>query len=529
MALRVLISDQIAPEGVQILQTNGDIEVTDGTSWSREQLLENIAPFHGLIVRSSTQVDQELIDAAPNLRVIGRAGVGVDNVDLAAATKRGILVINSPEGNTVSTAEHTIAMMMALARKIPQAHMSLSRDRRWERSKYMGVQIVGKVLGILGLGRIGSEVARRAIGLGMTVIAYDPLVNEERAARLGVKLGSVEDVCREADFITVHTPLIKQTEGLLGPREFSIMKPGVRIINCARGGIVDEDALYDAIVQGKVAGAALDVFTEEPPLSQRLLDLPQVIVTPHLAASTHEAQVNVAIDVVSSVVRALHGDPVKNAVNAPAMRGEGVDGLAPYLRCAEKLGHFFTVVFGANFDRIEVIFRGETVRFDEEALTSAILKGMLAPVLHEEVNFVNAPILAAEREIRLVITKEGGREKSQGSITLRGTTEQRSRSVTGTVAPERGTVLTEIDGYAVNVEPHGRLLVAYNVDRPGIIGTVGTLLGEHGINIAFMQVGRKSAGSYAVMLLGIDDALDEQVLARLRDLDVLKEVRLVEW
>lgn len=527
MALKVLVSDAIAPEGFEILAGASDIAVTDGTAWSREELLERIGAFHGLIVRSATHVDKELIDAAHELRVVGRAGVGVDNVDLAAATKRGILVINSPEGNTVSTAEHTVAMMMALARSIPQAHASLSREGKWERSKYIGVQVAGKVLGIIGLGRIGTVVARSAIGLNMRVMAFDPLLNEERAAKLGVKLASIDEICREADFITVHAPLNRHTEGLIGRSEFELMKPGVRIINCARGGIIDEEALYDAIVAGKVAGAALDVFREEPPPHEGLLTLDQVIVTPHLAASTHEAQVNVAIDVVRSVIRALHDEPVKNAVNAPALRAD-VDGLLPYLKLAERLGHFFTVVFGGNFARTEVIYRGETVRYDEEALKAALLKGMLSPVLHESVNYVNAPLLASEREIRLAVTKESGREGAIGSITVRGGNGG-GRSVTGVVAPERGPVITEIDGYPVNVETTSRLLVAYNVDRPGIIGRVGTLLGEVGINIAFMQVGRKEKGTYAVMLLGIDDVIDSATLERLNALDDLKEVRLVEW
>lgn len=530
VALKVLVSDAIAEEGMAYLKESPGIEVTDGSSWSRAEVLERIGEYHGLIVRSATRVDAPLIEAAVNLRVIGRAGVGVDNVDLAAATKRGIVVINSPEGNTLSTAEHTLAMMFALARKIPQAYVSLVKEGKWERGRFLGVQLFGKTLGVVGLGRIGTEVAERAIAMGMKVLAYDPLLNEERAKRLGVTLATVEEICRHADFITVHTPLTRETEGLIGEKAFSLMKRGVYIINCARGGIVDEKALYDAIQQGIVAGAALDVFTEEPPLGHPLLSLEQVIATPHLGASTHEAQVHVAVDVVQSVVRALAGEPVKYAVNAPALRAAGDDGLLPYLTLAERIGHFFTAVFGGNFERIEVVYRGEAERFDEEALTTALLKGMLEHMLQGGVNYVNARLLAEERQIRVAVTKERTDGSHPRSITLRGQSGERVREVAGTVTTEgKKPVITRIDGYTVNVATEGRVLVAYNIDRPGMIGKVGTLLGEYGVNIGFMQVGRKEVGSYAVMVLGIDTHLDDQVLDQLRALNDLRDVRLVEW
>ena len=529
MAVKVLVSDGIAPEGMEALRAAEGVEVTDGTGWSREELLARIGEYHGLIVRSATKVDAELIEAARSLQVIGRAGVGVDNVDLAAATRRGIVVINSPEGNTVSTAEHTLAMMLALARRIPQAYVSLVREGKWERSRFVGTQLFGKTLGVIGLGRIGSEVAQRAVALGMKVLAYDPLVNEERAKRVGVTLATIEEICKAADFITVHTPLIRETEGLIGRREFDLMKPGVYVINCARGGIIDEAALYDAIKSGKVAGAALDVFAQEPPKENPLLTLEQVIATPHLGASTHEAQVSVAVDVVRSVVRALAGEPVKYAVNAPALRAAGVDGLAPYLKLAERLGHFFTSVFGGNFDRLEVVYRGDAGRFDEEALTSALLKGMLEHMLHGTVNYVNARYLAEERQMRIAVTKEGAGATVSNSITVLGRLGERVRQVSGIVAGGQRPVITDIDGYAVHVATEGRVLVAYNVDRPGIIGKVGTLLGEYGINIAFMQVGRKEIGSYAVMVLGIDNPLGDEILQRLRGISDLRDVRLVEW
>ncbi len=526
--LRVLVSDAVAPEGLERLTSAEALDVVDGTSWSRSELLERIGEFHGLIVRSATQVDAELLEAAESMHVVGRAGVGVDNIDLKAATKRGVVVINSPEGNTVSTAEHTIAMIAGLARSIPQAYAALVRDGVWDRRRFTGVQLAGKVLGVLGLGRVGSEVARRAAAMDMRVMGYDPFINEERARRLGVQLGTVDEICSKADFITVHTPLTKQTEGLVSEPQFQLMKPGVRVINCARGGIIDEKALYNAICAGRVAGAALDVFIEEPPGENPLLSLENVIATPHLGASTHEAQVNVAIDVAESVVKALRGIPVKYAVNAPALRGEGVEGLAAYVDLAERIGHFITGAFGGNFGRIELVYRGKAATFDEAALTAGLLKGMLEPFLHERVNYVNARVLADERDVRLAVTKEDVGDSDGGSITVIGTGGGRTRSVTG-VTNGRGAILTEIDGYSVNVEAKGRVLLAYNVDRPGIIGRVGTLLGGFGVNIAYMQVGRKVVGSYAVMVLGIDDPLEERILEELRAQDDLKEVRLVEF
>jgi len=529
VAVKVLVSDSLAEEGLERLRAAQGVEVTLGHEWTREELLSRIGEFDGLIVRSSTRVDRELIEAATRLRVIGRAGVGVDNIDVQAATKRGIAVINSPEGNTVSTAEHTIAMMAALARQIPQAYARLVRDGVWDRKRFVGVQLSGKTLGVVGLGRVGSEVALRAKALGMQVLGYDPFINEDRAKRLGVTIATVEEICRAADFITVHTPLTKQTEGLISEKEFALMKTGVRIINCARGGIIDEKALYDAIVSGKVAGAALDVFVDEPPGDHPLLSLEQVIATPHLGASTHEAQVNVAVDTVDAVVQALQGLPVKNAVNAPALRAAGVEGLAPYLTLCERMGHFITHVFGGNFNRIEVIYRGKAAGFDEEALTAGLIKGMLAPILNERVNYVNARTLAAERHMRIAVTKEQDANGNSDPVTVRLRSEERERSVSGSLVRETHPIITEIDGNPVNVATEGRLLVAYNVDRPGIIGRVGTLLGEHGVNIAFMQVGRKEVGGYAVMVLGIDTPLSDAVQERLRSLDFLKDVRFVEW
>lgn len=528
MALRVLISDRIAEEGVGRLMAEPGLEVVVETDLTQEALLNIIGNFDGLVVRSSTQVTADLLAAAKQLKVIGRAGVGVDNIDVAAATKRGIIVINTPEGNTTATAEHTIAMMLAMARRIPQAHHALVHLKRWERNRFMGVQVQGKTLGVVGLGRVGSEVARRAVALDMRVLGFDPFISPDRAHKLGVHLASLDEICREAHFITVHVPMTKANEGLIGPEQFAQMRRGVYLINCARGGIIDESALLAALRSGVVAGAALDVFVTEPPGDHPLLAMENVIATPHLGGSTHEAQVSVAVDVAEGVIRALRGEPVRGAVNAPIFAEAG-NGLRPYLELCERLGHLYTEVLGGRHERVEIILSGEAAKFDSRALTTAVLKGMLAPILHESVNFVNAPILAEERGIRVVETKVSEAEDLTGLVTLRGRQGNMERTVAGTVMADRLPTLVAIDGYRVMVATQGHMLLANNVDRPGVIGKVGTVLGEANINIAFMQVGRKSVGEDALMIVGVDHPIPDHLLQKLASVAQLRNVRVVEW
>ncbi|HEX6971131.1 MAG TPA: phosphoglycerate dehydrogenase [Limnochordia bacterium] len=528
MALKVLVADSIAEEGLERLRAAQGVEPVVATGLSEEALIRAVADCAGLIVRSATRVTARVIEAAPRLQVIGRAGVGVDNIDVAAATRRGILVVNTPEGNTIAAAEHTIAMLLALARNIPQAHHCLMHERAWRRGDFIGVQLQGKVLGVVGLGRTGSEVAKRAAALEMRVIGYDPFVSEARWTKLGVEPVGLDELCRRADFITVHTHLTPQSRGLIGPRQFSLMRPGVRLINCARGGIIDEEALAEALRTGRVAGAALDVFEVEPPFGSPLLELPNVVATPHLGASTHEAQVSVAIDVAESVVRALRGEPVRGAVNAPALAGDGVDGLRAYAELAERLGRLFTGVIGQH-ERIELIYAGEVAGMDALALTTAFLRGLLEPILHGHVNYVNASLLAQERQIRVAETREPDAGDFAGSITVRSRVEGRERSLGGALTGRQTPTLVSIDGYRVHVMHRGHLLVASNVDRPGIIGRVGTILGEAGINIAFMQVGRNTSGGQAVMVLGVDSPVPADVLVQLEEVKDLKDVRLVEW
>ncbi|MBO8141685.1 MAG: phosphoglycerate dehydrogenase [Firmicutes bacterium] len=530
MGVKVLVADRISERGLEVLRREPGVEVDVKTGLAPEDLIGCIGEYDGLIVRSGTRVTEPVIAAARRLRVIGRAGVGVDNIDVEAATRKGIVVINAPEGNTVATAEHTIAMMFALARWIPQAHASMIRDRRWDRQRFTGMQLQGKVLGVIGLGRVGSQVARRAVALGMQVLAYDPYIAPERARELGVEMAEVDDICRRAHVITVHTPLTRATENLIGRRQFELMQPGVRIINCARGGVIDEDALYEALKEGKVAGAALDVFREEPPWNSPLLELDRVVVTPHLGASTTEAQVHVAVDVAAEVLRALKGEPVRNAVNLPALAPEVMERLLPYLDLAERLGRLYTELVGGGHRTIELVYSGQLAELDCGPLTRAVLKGMLDPVLQEAVNYVNAPLVARERGIRVSETRQSSDGDFQSLITVRGSGGPGGeRTVAGTLTGRDVPTLVGIDGYRVNVDTPGYLLVARNVDRPGMIGRVGTLLGENRINIAFMQVGRKAVGEVAVMVLGVDDPIPPAVMERLEQVEDLWDTRLVKW
>lgn len=530
MGLKVLVADPISDQGVAVLRNGGGLHVDVQPGLSESELVSIIGSYDALIVRSGTQVTKEVIAAGTRLQVIGRAGVGVDNIDVDAATRRGIVVINAPEGNTLATAEHTIAMMFALARWIPPAHMSVVRDHLWQRQRFIGMQIDGKTLGVIGLGRIGSQVARRAQALGMNVIAFDPFISEERARKLGVTLADVDDVCRAAHVLTVHTPLTPATEGIVAREQFAIMQDGVRIINVARGGVIDEEALYEALQAGKVAGAALDVFSVEPPWDNPLLQHERVIVTPHIGALTVEAQINVAVDVAKEVVRALKGKPVRQAVNLPVVPRDMLEQMMPFVDLSERLGRIYTELIGGGQSRIEIVYSGQLAKLDSAPLTRAVLKGMLNPILQEAVNYVNASVVARERGLQVVETRIPDEGEFQSLITVRSVADDGTeRMVAGTLTGQSNPALAFIDGYRVNVDTPGHLLIARNVDRPGMIGRVGTLLGENGINIAFMQVGRKEVGSHAVMVLGVDDPIPKSVMEQLDKVEDLWDTRVVKW
>jgi len=514
---RVLVSDPLAEEGLEILNKVCDVDVK--TDLKEDELCRIIGDYDALLVRSSTEVTAKVIEAGKQLKFIGRAGVGVDNIDMDAATRKGIIVANAPEGNTLAATEHTMAMMQALARNIPQANASLKK-KEWKRSKFMGVELNEKVLGIYGFGRIGREVAKRANAMDMKCVAYDPFLTKERAAQLGVELMSFEELFKVADVITVHTPLTAETRHVINAKSIATMKDGVRIINCARGGIIDEKALYDAVKSGKVAGAALDVFETEPPIESPLLTLDQIIVTPHLGASTVEAQVNVAISVAKQCIEVLHGGSAKYVVNAPMVPPEQAEVLEPYAQLAEKMGRFVTQIAGGRLSAVELIYGGELSAYagSMKYITRLALKGLLDPVLQQPVNIVNADFIAKERGISVseTVTQESSGFKNL--ITIRIKTDKGEETVSGTVFFKGRSRIVAVGGYTMDMIPEGYVIVSRHLDKPGVIGRASTILGKCNINIAGMQVGRVQPGEHAIMVLNVDSEVPAQVMEEIRSM-----------
>ena len=510
---RILVTDPIAEDGLEILRREADVEVRLGLSGP--PLVEAIGGYEGLVVRSETKVTAEILDAAHQLLVVGRAGVGVDNIDVEAATRRGVVVVYAPEANTVSAAEHTIALMLCLARQVPDAHASL-RQGRWERSQFMGVELRGKTLGLLGLGRVGSEVARRARGLEMNVIAYDPGIGPDRFQMLGVGVASFEQVLRQSDFISLHAIVSAGSRHLLDEAEFAKMKPGARLINIARGSLVNEAALLKALENGTIAGAALDVFDPEPPAKDNpLLRHPKVIVTPHLGASTAEAQERVAVDVAEQVLAILRGEPAIYAINLPMVTGEVFKVIAPYLQAATQAGSLATQLASGQFESIEIEYLGELADLDVAPLKASVIKGLLAPISEENVTLVNASLIADQRGLRITERKGHYDGIYKDLIRVHLTTSAGKTSVSATVAHD-GPHIVEINDFWVDVSPgEGYLLLCENVDRPGMIGRIGTFLGGKDINISFMRVGREKVRGRALMVLGLDDDLDQETLAEI--------------
>ncbi|MGZ4905316.1 MAG: phosphoglycerate dehydrogenase [Halobacteriota archaeon] len=520
--MRILVSDPLSHAGIDLLKRDHQVDVL--TDLMPEQLAHIIGDYDALIVRSGTKVDRALIEAS-QLKVIGRAGVGVDNIDVDAATAKGIVVINAPEGNMISAAEHTISMMMALSRNIPQANLSIKQGK-WQRSNFLGVEVFGKTLGVLGLGRIGAEVAKRMRALGMTVLAYDPFITVERAKELRVELASLADVLKNADFITVHTPLTKDTHHLIGAAEIAMMRDGVRIINVARGGIIDENALYDGLKSGKVAGAALDVFEHEPPQDSKLLALENCIATPHLGASTVEAQINVAVSIAEQTLLALKDEPARNAVNVP-IRAETFGAVKGYMPLCEQLGKFCIQLVEGQIQGIELSYMGEVGQCDVHPLTVATLKGVLDRVLESPVNFVNAELHAKKRGIRIAETKTESLDDYQSLINVRIKSDKGEWSVSGTLFLGDQPRIVKIGNYYVDAETEGCMLITSHIDKPGVIGEVGTLLGNNNINIAGMNVGRDKVRGGAVMVLALDDPISDDVLARIRKVDGISTAKAV--
>lgn len=523
MTYNVLISDPLSEDGIYPLRQAEGFNIVMDTDNSPEQLLDKINQYDALVVRSQTQVTRELIEHAENLKIIARAGVGVDNIDLDAATEHGIIVVNAPDGNTNSAAEHTMAMLMALARKIPQAFNSL-KNQKWDRKSFIGVEVKNKTLGVIGFGRIGAEVAARAKGQRMSVIAYDPFLTEEKAKKSGVTAGTIDEVIQAADFITVHTPLMKETRHLLNKEAFEKMKDGVQIINCARGGIIDEDALYDAIIYKKVAGAALDVFETEPFVDHKLLTLPEVIATPHLGASTIEAQESVAIDVSKDIVNFLTGGSVRNPVNLPSLSKEALAKVEPFFDLTEKLGIFLSRLSEGVIEEVSVYYSGQLAESDVRPLTRNAMKGLLKKNLGDHVNDVNAKFLADRFGIKVNEHKSTTTKGFSNLITLEVRTQNSTRRVAGTLLNGLGARIVKVDDNLVDIQPDGHLLLIKHIDQPGAIGRVGTLLAKENINIATMQVGRSTVGGDAIMMLTVDNFVEQENVENLKKLDDIFDV-----
>ncbi|HLR73733.1 MAG TPA: phosphoglycerate dehydrogenase [Virgibacillus sp.] len=527
MTYKVLITDPLSEEGLLPLRNADNIDIQIATDLTYDDLLESIQDADALLVRSQTEVTREVIEHAKQLKVIGRAGVGVDNIDLDAATEYGVIVVNAPNGNVNSAAEHTMAMLMALARKIPQAYMSL-KNGRWDRSSHMGVEVKDKVLGIIGLGRIGTEVAYRAKGQRMNVIAYDPFFTEEKAEAMGISFGTYEEVLQTADFITVHTPLLQETHHLINAEAFAMMKETAQIINCARGGIIDEEALYEALIRNKIAGAALDVFENEPIEHHPLLQLDQVIATPHLGGSTVEAQENVAIDVSHDVVNILSGGLAKNPVNIPSIPQEVLQEIEPYFDLAEKLGSFLARLESDTFEELHISYAGAFHDIDVTPLTRNMVKGLLQRHLGERVNNVNASYLAEKKGLSIHEHKTSSSKGFTNLLTVEVKTTTGKRRVSGTLLNGLGARIVQVDDYSMDVVPEGHMLFISHKDQPGAIGRVGMILAEEQINIATMQVGRKQEGGDAIMVLTIDKPISEQTIQHIHELSDIYRLTAID-
>ncbi|HVZ52215.1 MAG TPA: phosphoglycerate dehydrogenase [Pseudolabrys sp.] len=525
MAPRVLISDALSPAAVQIFKDRGiEVDFQPSLGKDKEKLAEIIGNYDGLAIRSATKVSPKILENAKNLKVIGRAGIGVDNVDIPAATARGIIVMNTPFGNSITTAEHAITLMLALARQIPQADAS-TQAGKWEKNRFMGVEITGKTLGVIGCGNIGSIAADRALGLKMKVIAYDPFLSPERAVDLGVEKVELDELFKRADFITLHTPLTDKTRNIIDAKSIEKMKTGVRIINCARGGLVDEVALRAALDANKVAGAAFDVFVTEPATTNPLFGHPNVVCTPHLGASTSEAQENVALQIAEQMSDYLLRGAITNAVNFPSITAEEAPKLKPFVALAEKLGSFAGQLTETGISKVQIAYEGAVAQMNTKALTSAALAGLLRPMLGETVNVVSAPVMAKERGIVVEEVTREMPEDYESLITVTVTTERQSRHISGTVFADGRPRIVNIKGIRMDAEFGPSMIYITNLDKPGFIGKFSGTLGEAGINIATFHVGREAPGANAVALIEIDGELPDEVLTRVRALPQVQSAR----
>ncbi len=525
---KILITDPLAKDGIEKLKTEKQFQVDERQKLPPAELKKLIKDYDAILVRSETKLTKDIIECADKLKVIGRAGVGVDNVDVEAASKKGIIVMNTPGGNTISTAEQTMTLILGMARNLPQAVASLKAGN-WERKKFTGTEIFGKILGIVGLGKIGAEVAKRANAFGMKVIAYDPYLSKEKAEQLSIELTSLDTLFRQADFITVHAPLTEETRHMISDKQFAIMKDGVRVINCARGGILDEQALVRAIESKKVASAALDVYEKEPPdMNNPILKLDRVVTAPHLGASTEEAQYNVSVDIVKQVADALLGRGIRNAVNVPSLDMETFKFLEPYINLGEKIGSIQAQINTGAIQQVKIRYRGQMIDQNVAPISISIVKGLLTPILGETVNSVNALSIAKERGISVVESKFAQIEDFANLISVVVKTENSQHEILGTLYLKRDPRIVKIDNYYVEVIPSGYMLFISNKDVPGIVGHIGTTLGRNNINIAGMTFGREKLGGNAIVVLNIDSEVSALVLAELKKSKDIIDAKLVK-
>lgn len=523
--MKVLVSDNISPKGVDILEKAG-LKVDVKTGMTPEELKKVIGKYDGLVIRSATKVTKEIVEAAKKLKVVGRAGSGLDNVDKVAATKHGVVVMNTPGGNTITTAEHTIALIVSTARQVPQATASMKQGK-WEKKKFMGVELYGKTLGIIGIGAIGSHVAKIAQGMGMDILAYDPHLSEEKKRTLGVTVVGLNDLIKKADFITMHIPLTDETRHLINAKSIAKMKKGVRIVNASRGGVVDEAALYDALKSGKVAAAALDVFEKEPPEDSPLFELDNFICTPHLGASTADAQENVALAVANQIADYLNDGLIRHAVNFPSVSADALPVLQPYINLAERMGGFISQNFEGGIEEVLIEYKGSVVDLNLEPIKIAVLKGILTPILEETVNFINAPLIAKERgiEIKEITTDDAG--DYQNMLVVKIKSGKKESTVEGILHGRKEPRIISINEFKVEVIPEGELLVLGNNDKPGVIGDLGTLLGKNSINISRMHFGRAKKGGRAISVFNVDTSVSKNIISSIKKLPNVLSVKKI--
>ncbi|HSO18933.1 MAG TPA: phosphoglycerate dehydrogenase [Desulfosarcina sp.] len=526
--MKVLVSDNLGEDGIRMFQEAPGIDVDVKTGLTPDELKEIIGGYDALVIRSATKVTEDLLKAAPRLKVVGRAGIGLDNVDIPAATRRGVVVMNTPTGNVVTTAEHAIAMMLALTRNIPTGTASL-RQGRWEKKNLQGREIYNKVLGVIGYGKIGAIVADRARGLRMNVIIHDPFVTPEQIEKAGFECVDLDTLYGQADYITVHVPKLKNTVGMINKDAFDRMKTGVMIINCARGGIVDEDDLDEAISAGKVAGAALDVFATEPPGLCPLISHDRVICTPHLGASTREAQSNVAVAIARQIIDFLTAGTVINAVNMPSVTGEVLEKVGPYLTLADRMGCLQAQLVKGPIKEVIVEFHGDFKDLDLSPVSTSVLKGILTPVVKDDVNFVNAHVLAQQRGIKVTETSSAESDYYVNQITVRAITTEMESVVSGTIFGKKDPRIVKIGKFRLEMIPHGHMALIQNIDKPGSIGEIGTTLGRHNINIGRMQVGQEEEGDRNIIFLTTDTPIPEDVVEEMRQLSLVKTVTPLEF